>query len=160
LGGSFDGGHYLMAERSRISSQRERAGCALSLNDALSTLSSSVAACLAAAVVDIRTGSVLGIHSQDTSGLDLAAAAAGEFFAGPSVLAIEETFRRFGDINGGDPQRFEEVIVLGDGFLHFFQRSRTQAAVALVVVCRSDAPLEQVLSRARLELEGIEREMP
>jgi len=121
---------------------------------------STIPECLAAALVDLTTGLLLGIRTVDSHPrevIDLVAAATGDLFQGPNVSAIERTFRKVRGIQNEDGYHYlQEVILSSDNLLHVFFRGRANPDNVLVVVCRRAANLGMVLARAKTMIPKVE----
>jgi len=116
--------------------------------------------CLAAGYVDMKTGMLLGVKTVDSHPqevLDLVAAATGDLFQGPNVVAIEAMFKKARGVDPDpDHHYFQEIIVLSENLLHVFQRAKRNVDMVLVVVCRVSANLGMVLTKARMQLSKVE----
>lgn len=133
----------------------------MSLDSALSEARRLIPECLAAGVVDMKTGLLVGVtvdpeHPREI--LDLMTAATGEIFRGQNVAAIEAMFERARGTFDDDHHFFQEIIVVSDDMLHVFQRSKTNEDLVLVTVCRVTANLGMVLTKSRSQLRLIEAE--
>ena len=132
----------------------------MSLENALNTLRSTVPECVASGLVDMKTGMLLGVRTVDSHPqevLDLVAAATGDLFQGQNVSSIEQTFKRMRGLKDDGHHYFQEIVVLSDNLIHVFQRCKRNEDVVLVVVCRISANLGMVLSKARSQLDAVER---
>ncbi len=132
----------------------------MSLDDALVAVRSSVPECVAAGLVDMKTGMLLGVKTLDSHPqevLDLVAAATGELFQGPNVSSIEQTFKRIRGVKDDGHHFFQEIIILSDNLLHVFQRCKRNEDLVLCVVCRISANLGMVLTKSRGQLDAVEK---
>jgi len=132
----------------------------MSLDNALNTTRSTVPECVACGLVDMKTGMLLGIKTVDSHPqevLDLVAAATGDLFQGQNVTAIEQTFKRMRGLKDDGHRYFQEIVVLSDNLIHVFQRCKRNEDLVLAVVCRISANLGMVLSKARTQLDPVEK---
>lgn len=107
---------------------------------------------VAAGVVDMSSGMLLGVKTVDSHPqevLDMVAAATRDLFEGDNVVAIEDMFKRVRGIGPNDDRYFREMIVTSTNLVHFFGRLKAQQSVVVTVVCRGDANLGLVLTKAR-----------
>ena len=106
---------------------------------------------LAAGVVDMGTGMLLAIKTTDShpqAVLDLVAAGTKELFEGDMSLTIEQTFKKIrGD--SSSEHYFNEILVNSKNLIHFFSRLASSPNCIVVFVCRGDASLGLVVSKAR-----------
>jgi hypothetical protein len=131
----------------------------MSLDGALADYQRSVPECLAAGLVDMQTGMLLGVRTVDSHPqevLDMTAAATGDLFQGPNVVAIEKLFRQVRGVPEDGRRYFQEIIVNSDNLIHVFQRCKRNQGMVLVAVCRVSANLGMVLTKARLGLAKVE----
>ncbi|MBO6940367.1 MAG: hypothetical protein JJ863_35665 [Deltaproteobacteria bacterium] len=132
----------------------------MSLDNAIAEAVKAVPDCLAAGYVDMKTGMLLGVKTVDSHPqevLDLVAAATGDLFQGPNVVAIEQMFKKNrGVVEDPDHHYFHEIIVLSENLLHVFQRAKRNVDMVFVVVCRVSANLGMVLTKSRMQLSKVE----
>ena len=116
----------------------------MSLENAIAKTVSAVPECVAAGVVDMATGMLLGVKTVDSHPsevLDLVAAATSDLFQGSNVVAIENMFKRARGIPENDGHHyFREIVVYSDNLLHIFQRGTKNDGIVLVTVCRKLLP--------------------
>lgn len=131
----------------------------MSLDSELANLQKNVPECVAAGVVDMRTGMLMGVKTVDSHPqevLDLVAAATGDLFQGQNVIAIERMFKQTRGVKDDGHHYFQEFIVLSDNLIHVFQRGKKNEDVVLVTVTRASANLGMVITRARTGLAAVE----
>ncbi len=114
--------------------------------------------CIAAGYVDVGTGMLLSIKSVDSHPgevMDLLAAATGDLFQGPNVVAIEDIFKK---ARGSNDQGhyFQEMVVLSDNLVHVFLRGKTYTEHVVVFVCRKSVNLGMALTKARMAAPKLE----
>lgn len=132
----------------------------MNLEQSLSKIQSTVPECLAAGLVDLSSGMLLGVRTVDSHPqevLDLVAAATGDMFQGPNVTSIEEMFRKIRGVRDDGVHYFQEIIVNSENLIHLFLRGKRNINTVLVVVCRVKANLGMVMAKARLSLQDVER---
>lgn len=106
---------------------------------------------IAAGVVDMSTGMLLGVKTVDSHPqevLDLVAAATKDLFEGDNVTAIEDTFKRARGVQTSE-RYFKEIIVVSTNLVHVFARLKSMQSMIVVVVCRADTNLGLALMKAR-----------
>jgi hypothetical protein len=131
----------------------------MSLDAELSKVQKNVPECVAAGLVDIKTGMLMGIKTVDSHPqevIDLVAAATGDLFQGPNVAAIEQMFRRSRGVSEDGHHYFQEIIVLSDNLIHLFQRCKRKQDMVLTVVCRASANLGMIIAKSRAALPTVE----
>lgn len=131
----------------------------MSLDANIANMVKSVPECVAAGVVDIQTGMLLGVKTIDSHPqevIDLVAAATGDLFQGPNVVAVENLFKKIRGVTDNKHHYFQEIVILSDNLIHVFQRGKRNEDVVTIVVCRISASLGMVLSKARAALPAIE----
>ncbi len=118
----------------------------------------SVPECVAAGYIDLSSGMLLGIKTVDSHPrevIELLAAATADLFQGPSVVTIEKIFRSARGVPEDGRHYFQEIIVNSDNLIHVFIRGKAQMQVA-AFVCRKNANLGMVLTKARMAMPEIE----
>lgn len=131
----------------------------MSLDQALVKAQQTVPECVAAGLVDMTTGMLIGVKTVDSHPqevLDLVAAATGEIFQGPNVSAIEKLFKRSRGVPEDRHHYFQEILINSDNLIHVFQRCKRNEGLVLVLVCRISANLGMVLTKARSMLSVVE----
>lgn len=106
---------------------------------------------VAAGVVDMSTGMLLGVKTVDSHPhevLDLVAAATKDLFEGDNVTAIENTFKRVRGVQTNE-RYFKEIMVMSTNLLHIFSRLKRYEAAVVVVVCRADTNIGLALMKMR-----------
>jgi len=131
----------------------------MSIDEALNAASRNIPECVAAGLVDMQTGMLLGIKTVDSHPqevIDLVAAATGDLFQGTNVVAIEQMFKKSRGVEDDGHHYFQEILVNSDNLIHVFQRCKRNIDLVFVSVCRISANLGMVLTRARMELSKVE----
>jgi len=108
--------------------------------------------CLAGAYIDMSTGMLLAVKTVDSHPqeiLDLVAAATADLFQGPSVLLIEDHFKKARGMEKDEAHYFQEFIVMSDNLIHVFARSKKNQDHAIVFVCRKSANIGMLLAKSR-----------
>lgn len=134
----------------------------MSLDNAIAKVVSSVPECVAAGVVDMSTGMLLGVKTVDSHPqevLDLVAAATSDLFQGDNVVTIEKMFKKTRGVKEDNHHYFREIIVYSDNLLHIFQRGAKNDGIVLVAVCRKNANLGMALVKARGAMGDVETAM-
>lgn len=124
----------------------------MSLDSVLSRVVGNVPECVAAGYVDMVSGMLLGAKTVDSHPqevLDMVAAATADLFQGQNVTAIERMFRKARGQAEDGTHYFKEVLVLSENLLHVFLRGRKNSDHSFIVVCRINANLGMVLTKAR-----------
>jgi hypothetical protein len=106
---------------------------------------------LAAGVVDMATGMLLGVKTVDSHPqevLDLVSGATKDLFEGDNVTTIENTFKRMRGVQSNE-RYFKEILVMSSNLVHIFARLKRYEPVVLVVVCRVDVNLGLALVKTR-----------
>lgn len=117
------------------------------VNSAISTVPKAVAA----GVVDMGTGLLLGVKTVDQhpqSVLDMLAAATHDLYEGDSVMGIENSFK----VARGDKSEehyFKEIVVTSKNLIHVFSRLSSNPKVIVTVVCHDSANMGLVLNKVR-----------
>ena len=131
----------------------------MSLDQALNNAAQSVPECVAAGYVDMSTGMLLSdktVDSHPSQVLDLVSAATADLFQGANVTAIEKLFKRSRGIAEDSHHYFQEIMVYSDNLIHVFLRGKKYTDHAAVFVCRKNANLGMVLTKARMQLASLE----
>ncbi len=106
---------------------------------------------VASGVVDMGTGMLLAVKTTEShpqAVLDMVAAGTKELFEGDTSMTIENTFKN----ERGDTDKahyFQEIIVNSKNLIHVFSRLTSNQGVVMVVICRADANLGQVVMKSR-----------
>jgi len=114
---------------------------------------------VAVGLVDMQTGMLLGVRTVDSHPqevLDLTAAATGDLFQGPNVVAIERLFKQVRGVSDDVRHYFQEIIVNSQNLIHVFQRCKRNENMVLVTVCRVSANMGMVLTKSRMGIGKIE----
>lgn len=130
----------------------------MSLESSLQKAVTSIPECVAAGFVDLASGMLLGIRTVDSHPrevIELLAAATADLFQGPNVVAIEKIFRSARGVPEDGRHYFQEIVVNSDNLIHVFIRGKRQMQVA-TFVCRKNANLGMVLTKARMAMPEIE----
>lgn len=123
----------------------------MSAESIVSSALADVPKCVAAGVVDMETGMLLGVKTTDShpqSVLDMVAAGTHELFEGDTTMNIEKAFRKVRGDEDGD-HYFQEIFVNSRNLIHVFSRMACSQTIILVTVCRADANLGQVIVKTR-----------
>ncbi len=131
----------------------------MNLEKTISDTQRDVPECLAVGLVDMTTGMLLSVKTVDSHPqevLDLVAAATGDLYQGPNVIAIEQAFKRRRGVQDDGHHYFQEFVVLSDNLIHVFLRSKRNQNIVLVTVCRNSANLGMALSKSRMSLTKVE----
>ena len=123
----------------------------MNVNDGITAALKNVPKAVAAGVVDMGTGMMLGIkttgsHPQEV--FDFLAAATKDMFEGENVTTIENMFKKARGVKS-DEKYFREIIVTSKNLLHFFTRLPNNPTVVFAVVCTIDANVGLVLVKGR-----------
>lgn len=123
----------------------------MSVDSIVNALLKEVPKAVAAGVVDMDSGMLIAVKTVDSHPqqiLDLLAAATKDLFEGDNVMTIENVFKRARGVKS-DERYFREIIVSSTNLLHFFSRLKSRQSIVLTVVCRMDANLGLVVTKAR-----------
>lgn len=123
----------------------------MSVESILTKTMNDVPKSVAAGVVDMTTGMLLGVKTVDSHPqevLDLVAAATKDLFEGDNVTQIEDTFKRIRGVETTE-RYFKEIIVMSTNLVHVFARIKQAQSSVLVVVCRADTNLGLALMKTR-----------
>jgi hypothetical protein len=130
----------------------------MSLDSQVQAAIANIPECIAAGYVDVGTGMLLSVKTVDSHPgevMDLLAAATGDLFQGPNVVAIEEIFKNARGSNSPD-HYFQEMVVLSENLVHVFLRGKTYTDHVMTFVCRKSVNLGMALTKARIEAPKLE----
>lgn len=128
-------------------------------NSAIANAVSNIPECLAAGVVDMDSGMLLGVKTVDSHPqevLDMLAAATQDLFQGQNVVTIENTFKKARGLELDDYHYFKEIIVNSENLIHVFIRGKQHPQYVMTFVCRLSANLGMVLTKARGQVPLLE----
>lgn len=131
----------------------------MSVDKALNDAVASVPDCVAAGLVDLTTGMLLGIKTVDSHPsevMDVLAAATADMFQGSNVQMIENMFKKARGIENDGHHYFQEMIVNSDNLVHVFSRCKTNEEHVVGFVCRKSVNLGMALTKVRAALPSIE----
>ncbi|WP_254444511.1 MULTISPECIES: hypothetical protein [unclassified Ruegeria] len=114
----------------------------------------SIPDCVAAGYVDMETGMLLGLKSDQpdhTNLLENLALAVANLFQGRGVRGFESLLRMIGTQEDDNPG-FGEIAVFSDDRLHIFLRTREYPDHVVCYVCRSDEKAGLALTKSHLSL--------
>lgn len=123
----------------------------MSVDTAIKTAMSDVPGALAAGVVDMGSGMLVGVKTVDShpqAVLDLVASATKELFEGQMVTQIEDIFKKQRGVES-DERYFQEILVSSSNLWHYFSRFKGNPAAVLVVVSPADVNVGMFLMKAR-----------
>lgn len=123
----------------------------MNVNDSLNAAIKNIPKAVAAGVVDMNSGMMLGIktvqsHPQEV--FDFLAAATKDMFEGENVSTIEEIFKKTRGVKTKE-RYFQEIIVTSNNLLHFFSRLPSNQGVVFCCVCSKDANIGLVLVKGK-----------
>ncbi len=130
----------------------------MSLDKALSDAVGTVPECLACGYVDMSTGMLLGAKTVDSHPqeiLDMVAAATADLFQGPSVVAIENHFKKARGNEKDESHYFHEMLVMSENLLHVFIRTKKYPDHVITFVSRKSANIGMLLAKSRAAVDGI-----
>ena len=123
------------------------------LDQQIAAACSTIPECLAGGYIDIASGMLLSVKTVDSHPaevIDMLAAATGDLFAGPNVVAIENMFKKArGLATAEKPRYFQEIIVNSENLIHVFLRGKRYPDYVACFVCRKTANLGMALTKAR-----------
>ena len=131
----------------------------MSVDNALNEAVASVPDCVAAGLVDLTTGMLLGIKTVDSHPsevMDILAAATADMFQGSNVQMIESIFKKARGVENDGHHYFQEMIVNSDNLVHIFSRCKANEEHVVGVVCRKSVNLGMALTKVRASLPSIE----
>ena len=128
----------------------------MSADSICKSLLGEVPKALAAGLVDMETGMLLGVKTTDSHPqevMDMLAAATKELFEGDMSMMIDKTFKKSRGDSNTDPY-FQEIIVNSKNLIHLFMRVPSMPQIVATVVCRIDANLGLVVTKGRTILKN------
>ncbi|MCF6301280.1 MAG: hypothetical protein L3J52_09220 [Proteobacteria bacterium] len=123
----------------------------MSVDSICKSLLNDVPKALAAGVVDMETGMLLGVKTTDshpTDIMDMLAAGTKELFEGDMSMMIDKVFKKSRGDKSEEPY-FKEIIINSKNLIHLFIRLPSSPNVVATVVCRIDANLGLVVTKGR-----------
>ncbi len=123
----------------------------MSVDTICKSLLDDVPKALAAGIVDMETGMLLGVKTTDShpqSVMDMLAAGTKELFEGDMSMMIDKTFKKSRGDKATEPY-FHEILVNSKNLIHMFVRLPSSPNIVAAVVCRIDANLGLVVTKAR-----------
>lgn len=130
----------------------------MNLDLALAEAQKDIPDCIATALIDRRTGTLLGEHSTEGSPhnvLEFVATATGELFQEHNVSALSSMFQELEEGVEDNDDFFQEILLVSDELLHVFLRQKTEETLVLLLICRISANLGMVLTRGRSHLQQL-----
>lgn len=127
----------------------------MSIDTILSTLMSDIPKCVAAGVVDLDSGMLLGIKTVDShpsAVIDLLAPATKDLYEGDNVVAIENLFKKARGMKSNE-HYFQQMIIYSTNLLHFFGRLKANPSIVVVAVTDAGANVGMVLAKAKAVVE-------
>ena len=123
----------------------------MAIEDLVREVMSEVPKSVAAGLVDMGSGMMLGIKTVDShpqAVLDVLAPATKEMFEGEMVLQIEKLFKKSRGVET-DERYFQEILISSTNLWHYFGRLKSNPQVVLAVVARGDVNLGMLVMKAR-----------
>lgn len=130
----------------------------MSLDKALSDAMKTIPECVAAGYVDMSSGMLLGVKTLDSHPqevLDLVAAATADMFQGPTVVQVEESFKKSRGNDDQDHHYFQEFLVFSDNLIHVFLRTKAYPDHVVTFITRKSANVGMVLAKSRMALDKV-----
>lgn len=130
----------------------------MSLDNALSDAMKNIPECVAAGYVDMSSGMLLGVKTLDSHPqevLDMVAAATADMFQGPTVIEVENSFKKSRGNDDADHHYFQEFIVFSDNLIHVFMRTKAHPDHVVVFITRKSANVGMVLAKSRMAVDGV-----
>lgn len=131
----------------------------MSIDNLLNETISNVPKALAAGVVDMESGLMLGIKTTSnhpSQVFDFLAAATKDIFEGDNVTAIEDIFKEARGDKKSTERYFKEIVVFSSNLLHYFTRVPGKDGIVYGVVCSVSANVGLVLVKSREIAKRIE----
>ena len=129
----------------------------MSLDNALADAMKTIPECLASAYIDMESGMLLSVKTLDSHPqevLDLVAAATSDMFQGPTVVQIEDHFRKARGGSGED-HYFLEFLVFSENLIHVFLRSKQYPNHVIAFITRKSANIGMVLAKSRMTVDKV-----
>ncbi len=130
----------------------------MSLDQALSDAMKTIPECVAAGYVDMSSGMLLGVKTLDSHPqevLDMVAAATADMFQGPTVVQVEESFKKSRGNDDSEHHYFQEFIVFSDNLIHVFLRTKAYPDHVICFITRKSANIGMVLAKSRMAVDGV-----
>lgn len=130
----------------------------MNIDNLLSEALTVVPKAVAAGVVDLNSGLMLGIKttaSHPSQVFDFLAAATKDIFEGENVTAIEDIFKKARNQHNSTERYFKEIMVFSSNLIHYFSRVPSNSSLVFGVVCSDSANIGMVLVRARSMTERV-----
>ncbi|MEM8963750.1 MAG: hypothetical protein AAGD38_19865 [Acidobacteriota bacterium] len=111
---------------------------------------------VAAGIVDMNSGMMLGMNTVDShpqAVLDLLAPATKEMFEGDMVLSIERLFKNSRGVQS-DERYFREIMISSRNLWHYFSRLPHNPGIVFAVISRADVNLGLFVVKSRGIVEG------
>lgn len=133
----------------------------MSLDSALQDAVKNVPEAVAAGLVDVSSGMLLGVKTVDSHPaevIDVLAAATADLFQGSNVVTIENLFKK---LRGTKETQhyFREIIVNSENLVHVFCRGAENESIVFCVICRASTNLGMALTKARAAAKACEAAM-
>ncbi|MDH5760541.1 MAG: hypothetical protein OEZ65_13205 [Gemmatimonadota bacterium] len=123
----------------------------MSVDTAMKSAMASVPGALAAGIVDMGSGMLVGIKTVDShpqAVLDVLASATKEIFEGQMVTQIENLFKKARGVESNE-RYFKEILVSSTNLWHYFGRLKKQPNAVLGIVAGGDTNVGLFLMKAR-----------
>ncbi len=130
----------------------------MSLDNALADAMNTIPECVAGGYVDMTSGLLLGLKTLDSHPqevLDMVAAATADMFQGPTVIQVEESFKKSRGNSDSDHHYFQEFLVFSDNLIHVFLRTKRYPDHVVVFVTRKSANIGMVLAKSRMAVDAV-----
>lgn len=125
----------------------------MNIDNLLNETINQVPKAVAAGVVDMESGLMLGIKTTSnhpSQVFDFLAAATKDIFEGDNVTAIEDIFKEARGERKSTERYFREIVVFSSNLLHYFTRIPGQDSQVYGVVCHVSANVGLVLVKSRM----------
>lgn len=130
----------------------------MSLDKALSDAMKTIPECVAAGYVDMSSGMLLGVKTLDSHPqevLDMVAAATADMFQGPTVVQVENSFKKSRGNESADHHYFQEFLVFSDNLIHVFMRTKAYPDHVVCFITRKSANVGMVLAKSRMAVDSV-----
>ncbi len=119
----------------------------MSVASIINSIINDVPKTVAAGLVDIETGRLLGIKTVNKPPkevMTMLTSATRDIFEGSNVTSIEAIFKKArGD--SSDDHYFKEIMVISTNLIHVFSRLKSRPSLVIISVCQDNANMGLVV---------------
>lgn len=132
------------------------------LDDTLQNAKSQILGCIAIGAVDLATGTLLSIHSEEDRSqemLNIMTSTVSELFEAPLLRAFSEIYTPKMNEEFDQEKQFTELLLMNKYHNYLLLRGRERTQLAVIVIASKDTPVGILIMKALAVMPAIENSL-